>query len=88
MKYEEVYLKAYATLLEAQRRLEDHLRFYTGLRPHQALGYRTLAEVFLGELGILAEGEANGRRRSPGEGIESLAEASGPSLSSALILSK
>ena len=45
-KYEEVYLKAYASVLEAQRGLEDYLRFYNGLRPHQALGYRTPAEVF------------------------------------------
>ena len=36
MKYEEVYLKAYANVLEAQRRLEDHFRFYNDLRPHQA----------------------------------------------------
>ena len=54
VKYEEVYLKAYATVLEAQRGLEDYFRFYNGLRPHQALGYRTLAEVFLGEQGVLS----------------------------------
>ena len=40
--------KAYASVLEAQRGLEDYFRFCNGLRPHQALGYRTPAEVFLG----------------------------------------
>ena len=37
VKYEEVYLKAYASVLEAQRGLEDYFQFYNGLRPHQAL---------------------------------------------------
>ena len=78
--------EAYANVLEAQRGLEDYFRFYNGLRPHQALGYRTPAEVFHGEQGGLEE-ESNGRRCSPGEGTGSLAGASGLSLSSALILS-
>ena len=47
VKYEEVYLKAYASVLEAQRGLADYFRFYNGLRPHLALGYRTPAEVLL-----------------------------------------
>ena len=49
VKYEEVYLKAYASGLEAQRGLEDYFRFYNWLRLHQALGYRTPAEDFLGD---------------------------------------
>ncbi len=49
MKYEEVYLKAYANGLEAQRRLREYFRFYNDRRPHQALGYRTPAEVFYSE---------------------------------------
>ena len=87
VKYEEVYLKAYASVLEAQRGLEDYFRFYNGLRPHQALGYRTPAEVFHGDQGVM-EGDSNERRGSPGQGTESLAGASGFSLSLALILSK
>ena len=87
VKYEEVYLKAYASVLEAQRGLEDYFRFYNGLRPHQALGYRTPAEVFHGEQGPVV-GESNGRSCSPGEGTESLAGEPGFSLNSALILSK
>ena len=86
VKYEEVYLKAYASVLEAQRGLEDYFRFYNGLRPHQALGYRTPAEVFHGEQGVV-EGESNGRRCSPGEGTESLAGEPGLSLNPGLILS-
>ena len=48
VKYEEVYLKAYANVLEAQRGLEDYFRFYNGLRPHQALDYRTPARCSTG----------------------------------------
>ena len=88
VKYEEVYLKAYANVLEAQRGLADYFRFYNGLRPHQALGYRTPAEVFHGDQGTVVEGDSNERRGSPGQGIESLAGEPGFSLNSALILSK
>ena len=87
VKYEEVNLKAYANVLEAQRGLEDYFRFYNGLRPHQALGYRTPAEVFHGEQGVV-EKESSGRRCPPGTGADLLAGAQGLSLNSAFILSK
>ena len=87
VKYEEVYLKAYASVLEAQRGLEDYFRFYNGLRPYQALGYRTPAEVFHGEQGVTEEA-SDGRRCSPGTGGELPAGAPGFSLNSALILSR
>ena len=87
VKYGEVYLKACASVLEAQRGLEDYFRFYNGLRPHQALDYRTPVEVFHGEQGVV-EGDSNERRGSPGQGIESLKGASGFSLNSPMILSK
>ncbi len=51
VKYEEVHLKAYADAREAGRELGDYFRFYNHLRPHQALGSRTLADVFLEEHG-------------------------------------
>ncbi len=86
VKYEEVYLKAYASVLEAQRGLEDYFRFYNDLRPHQTLGYRTPAEVFHGGQGV-KEDESSGRRCSPGTGGALLAGVPGFSLSSALILS-
>ena len=44
VKYEEVYLKAYADAKEARRELGAYFRFYNDQRPHQALGYRTPAE--------------------------------------------
>ncbi len=87
VKYEEVYLKAYTSVLDAQRGLEGYFRFYNDLRPHQALGYQTSAEVFHGVQGAVEE-ESNGRRCSAGTGAELLAGAPGFSLNSPLILSK
>ena len=49
VKYEEVYLKAYSNGREAKDGLEAYLHFYNTQRPHQALGYRTPAEVFRGD---------------------------------------
>jgi len=46
VKYEEVYLKAYQDGRDARIGLGDYFRFYNTERPHQALGYRTPAEVF------------------------------------------
>ena len=46
VKYEEVYLKTYASASEARRELGPYFRFYNDQRPHQALAYRTSAEVF------------------------------------------
>ena len=46
VKYEEVYLKAYQDAREARISLSNYFRFYNTERPHQALGYRTPAEVF------------------------------------------
>ncbi len=46
VKYEEVYLRAYQNGREARFSLDNYFRFYNTERPHQALGYRTPAEVF------------------------------------------
>jgi len=46
VKYEEVYLKVYQDGREARISLGNYFRFYNTERPHQALGYRTPAEVF------------------------------------------
>jgi len=46
VKYEEVYLKAYQDGRDARAGIGDYFRFYNAERPHQALGYRTPAEVF------------------------------------------
>lgn len=46
VKYEEVYLKDYATGAECHAGLKAYLKFYCEARPHQALAYRTPAEVY------------------------------------------
>jgi len=46
VKYEEVYLKAYQDGRDARINLGNYFIFYNNERPHQALGYRTPAEVF------------------------------------------
>jgi len=56
VKYEEVYLKDYADAREARTGLEGYFGFYNGERLHQALGYRTPAEVYEGVAGARREG--------------------------------
>ena len=46
IKYEEVYLKDYANPREARQGLGQYLAFYNHERPHQALDYRTPAQVY------------------------------------------
>ena len=46
VKYEEVYLRDYADGWEAERSLASYFGFYCNRRIHQALGYRTPAEVY------------------------------------------
>ena len=49
LKYEEVFIKAYGSVIEARRGIGGWLCFYNDERPHQALGYRTPRAVFAGE---------------------------------------
>ena len=46
VKYEEVYLKAYDNVREAKDSIDAYMEFYNSERPHQALGYRTPAQVY------------------------------------------
>ena len=46
VKYEEVYLKDYASGWEAEASLAAYFRFYDEERIHQSLGYRTPADVY------------------------------------------
>jgi putative transposase len=46
VKYEEVYLHSYTTPKEARQGLTRYLDFYNNGRLHQALAYRTPAEVY------------------------------------------
>ena len=64
VKYEEVYLKAYANSSEARRELGAYFRFYNDQRPHQALVYQTPAEVFHGGPALRKE-ESKARRCTP-----------------------
>ena len=47
VKYEEVYLKTYQDGKDTRIGIGNYFRFYNTERPHQALGYRTPAEVFI-----------------------------------------
>jgi putative transposase len=48
VKYEEVYLKDYDSVVSATRNLKEYFGFYKQERLHQALGYQTPAAVYLG----------------------------------------
>jgi putative transposase len=46
LKYEEVYLKDYASVEEARTGIAGYFRFYNHERLHQSLGYRTPAAIY------------------------------------------
>jgi len=46
VKYENVYLKGYATIEEAREGLRDYFTFYNHKRRHQALNYKTPNDVY------------------------------------------
>ena len=48
VKYEEVYLKDYESVIEAVEGLGDYFRFYNYDRLHQSLAYRAPAELYYG----------------------------------------
>lgn len=49
VKYEDIYLKGYRTMPEAQAGLGQYFRFYNTERFHQALAYQTPRDVYLGK---------------------------------------
>jgi putative transposase len=53
LKYEEVYLKEYATVLEAKENIGTYFNFYNYERKHQSHNYRTPAEIYFGKEGNL-----------------------------------
>jgi len=48
LKYEEVYLHEYTSPRQAREGIRKYLDFYNSGRPHQALNYKTPAEVYFG----------------------------------------
>lgn len=52
VKYEEVYLKDYRTMKEAQEGLDRYFEYYNLKRPHQSLNYRKPHEVHFGGWGL------------------------------------
>ena len=86
VKYEEVCLKAYANASEARRELGAYFRFYNNQKPHQALGYRTPAEVFHGAGDAPAE-ESKVMEGPPKQVLVSSTGAAGLSLNSISTLS-
>ena len=50
VKYEEVYLHAYADVAEARGGIGGYLHFFNEERPHQALGNRTPSEIYFASL--------------------------------------
>jgi putative transposase len=56
LKYEDVYLHDYATLMEAHLGIGRWIRFYNDRRPHQALDNHTPMELYQGRYAL--EGSA------------------------------
>jgi putative transposase len=50
VKYEEVYLKAYASVSEARTSIGRYLDFYNGQRPHSSLDRQTPDEAYFDQL--------------------------------------
>jgi putative transposase len=77
LKYEEVYLNAYATVAEAKAGIGCWLEFYNAERQHQSLGYRTPRQIYQEGLWIcgrsaLPTGCASPASRASSEGGEML----------------
>ena len=75
LKYEEVYLHAYASVAEAKAGIGAWLRFYNEERQHQSLGYRTPRQVYDEDLWIcgrsaLPTGSASPASRASSESGE------------------
>ena len=60
VKYEDVYLKEYATVTDLNEGLEQYFDFYDHSRKHQALEYRTPEEVF--QASLQSTGQTRPRR--------------------------
>jgi putative transposase len=50
VKYEEVYLHAYASISEAKAGIDRYFRFYNSRRPHSSLDRKTPDQVYFNSL--------------------------------------
>jgi hypothetical protein len=78
LKYEEVYLNAYASVAEAKAGIGAWLSFYNNERQHQSLGYCTPRQIYEKGLWICGRsasptGSASPASRASSEGGEMLA---------------
>lgn len=48
VKYEDIYIKEYETVLALKKGLKEYFKFYNNDRPHQSFGIHTLSEVYAG----------------------------------------
>jgi len=48
VKYEDIYLKDYSTVLSLREGLEAYFKFYNTERPHQSFGIHTPSEIYSG----------------------------------------
>ena len=65
LKYEEVYLNAYATVAEAKAGIGAWLTFYNEERQHQSLGYRTPRQIYEEDLWICGRSASPNGSASP-----------------------
>ena len=49
VKYEEIYLKNYESVMEAKEQINAYMNFYNNERIHQSLNYKTPKEVYFGK---------------------------------------
>jgi len=48
LKYQDIYIKDYQTIMELSAGLNDYFNFYNHERPHQPLNDKTPAKVYYG----------------------------------------
>jgi len=61
LKYEEVFLKTYESVMKAENAIKKYINCYNNKRPHQSLKYKTPQEVydqFLGPQRIIIPNES------------------------------
>jgi putative transposase len=50
IKYEDIFIRAYNNMSEARSGINVFIKYYNEHRPHQALSYKTPAQVYMGKI--------------------------------------